>query len=520
MTTRVPALTLLLIAFATPAVWGQGNTTAGLTGFAAGSALGSASQASSAAASQPAGAGGSTPIEIQMMTYQGLQSIAADIAAISAKSLCGTGGCDGSRAILIEDPTSAIQIAMYQAAEGYFNQLSLMHNGLNVHFSLRVTPQSLKFPIAAEQDLKLVNTGPVSLTHVRISKQGDSSNAFSVGTSCPDIAPNGSCTLKVKYTQPAAAPPGNTYSAQLIIADAQVKTTQTVQLSATYVPAHGVAAPAAAPLGAAAPGAAVGTGSSTSPASAPTTPLWITETGALSTALGALKSGMTYTATSFQPTTQSLEILVENELKTKGLSPYTSTSALDLTDATNKLTETFARMLKLGSDVNDWVTLCKPPAGASTTANSESPAPNLECNDPEVTTNLAVAQQLITGYTNLIQTASDGNGNPVLVDILRGRILSDKLNVGMPSLQLAVAAAAGNTRTNVWFLLDIFWVPPPSYNAGAIVTFELRDEKNALVRSGARTAFFKYRWIKGNKIDSHRFETKNVCGDKDTFCAD
>jgi len=240
------------------------------------------------------------------------------------------------------------------------------------------------------------------------------------------------------------------------------------------------------------------------------------------TALGGIKSGIAYTPSSFQPTTQAFELMVEKELRFKGISAYSSTSALDLTSATDELTGIFAEMLAWGADVNNWANQCKPANGSGTQGSaqtSQAAAFNPECNKPGVAVNLAVAQQMITGYTSLLQTANDGAGNPVIVDVLRGKVLSDKMSDGIPSLQVAVVAAGGSTRANVFFLLNLFYTPKPSYNSGVIATFELRDEKNELLDGGARTVLFDYKATRNLKPEDFKIEETeaSACG---SFCRD
>ena len=77
---------------------------------------------------------------------------------------------------------------------------------------------------------------------------------------------------------------------------------------------------------------------------------------------------------------------------------------------------------------------------------------------------------------------------------------------------------AGSTRTNAFFLLNLFYLPKPSYNAGVIATFELRNASNDLVRSGARTAFYDYNknW-KGSHFDAAAMRDNDNCKDN-TFC--
>jgi hypothetical protein len=199
---------------------------------------------------------------------------------------------------------------------------------------------------------------------------------------------------------------------------------------------------------------------------------------------------------------------------------YTSTSVLNLREAKNALTGQFGQMLAWGSQIGDWTSKCKPAAGNPTTSDAAKPntAPtNTACADSRVTVNLAVATQMITGYTTLLSAPNDSGGNPAIVDVLRGKVLSDLMAGGIPSLQLAVAAAGGSTKTNSYFGLNLFYQFAPSYNAGVIATFELRDKYNVLLESGARNVLFNY--TKWKSKDFHYGELKSSDGTC-SFCSE
>ena len=154
-------------------------------------------------------------------------------------------------------------------------------------------------------------------------------------------------------------------------------------------------------------------------------------------------------------------------------------------------------MLRWLSDATTWSNQCKPP----TTTPSPAPPPdpnkppkvtNEACTNAAQLGNVAVAQQLLTGYTSLITTANDGSGSPAILSILRGKMLSDAMSEGIPSLQLSVVAAGGSTKTNNIALVNLGYVFAPSYNAGAIATYELRDENNILLTAGYRQILYNY----------------------------
>jgi hypothetical protein len=272
-----------------------------------------------------------------------------------------------------------------------------------------------------------------------------------------------------------------------------------------------------------APAAAGAATTTAAPASggggAATSPIELTYLSGVMTALAGVKSGSSYAPSSFQPTTQAFIALIQQELRIKGIDPYTSTSPLNVAQAKTELSYQFGEMLDWSGRVNSWVTLCKPPStGTGTTTDSTKPAPtfNTACGAYDVIADLAVAQQLMTGYTTLVATPNDGSGSPVVVDVLRGKVLSDKIKDGIPSLQVSVAGAGGSTRNNSFFLLNLFYTPKPSYNAGVIATFEFRDKDNVLVASGARDVLFDYTKWKPESFDPKVLNGNAGCG---SFCA-
>ena len=170
-----------------------------------------------------------------------------------------------------------------------------------------------------------------------------------------------------------------------------------------------------------------------------------------------------------------------------------------------------------GSDVTAWANQCKP--ANATPGQGGNPqlivTSSSACNDAGVSSDLAVAQQMLNAYSTLFSAANDGSGNPVIVDVLRGKVLSDKMAEGIPSLQVAVVAAGGSSKTNSPFFLGLFYQWAPSYNAGVIATFELRDRNNDLVDSGARNVLYGYgKWNPGS------FVSKDITKEKGcTFCS-
>jgi hypothetical protein len=494
-------------------------TSSGLTGAAAATALGAGlNSGSGSTSSANAGAGGASnaAIEINIMVYQGMARVASDIAQAAAKAFCG--GADQhcpSVPILVEDPSSANQVGMYQALSAYYNQMQGVHDVLAPLLSLVLSADALPVIFSAAnltQTVTVTNTGVQNVNFTRDIAGSDKFTLDAGSTCAGTLSPGANCTFVVKYSGRSASD-----TAEL---DVKVRTGQggyTYQVPLLgfnraalreHIAADQNAGDSGAPAGATGTtgsGSGNPTGSSSSQA-----PQWATNFGTIGTAIEALKTGMSYSSASVQPTTQSFEVLVENELKAKGFIPYFATSPLDLQRAVDELTSTFVQMLAWSNDFTTWTGTCKPVSAPQKPIISA-------CSNAQVQGALAAGQQILTGYTTFLQNSNDGQGNSVLMDVLRGAVLSAAMGKKFRSVQVNVAAAGGSTRVNSWFLENIFYVPKPSYNGGVIATFELRSEDNLLLQSGARTAFYDYnkRW-KGGK-----FEPKVVGTEKDcdgTFC--
>ena len=183
----------------------------------------------------------------------------------------------------------------------------------------------------------------------------------------------------------------------------------------------------------------------------------MTYLGDLTTALGSLKSNITYGSSTFQPTTQSLQLLMEAELEDNYIFPYTSTSALNLQKATDTLSYQFGQMIAWTNDITNWENQCKPATGGPMSIGNGASPPNSACT-LSVIQDLSVAQQLINGYTTLLASPSDGNGNPVIIDVLRGAVLSaEKMAEGIPSRRCQLPQC-GSTKTNNFFGGSLLYV--------------------------------------------------------------
>ncbi|HTU45977.1 MAG TPA: hypothetical protein VMF91_12990 [Bryobacteraceae bacterium] len=487
-------------------------------------------------------------------------------------------------ALLIEDSNSAMQVGLYEALRGYYDHIRLLHDELQSAFALVVTPASLNFTAAApSQTVIISNTGPAPIviqgititpltyfTLVSASCTGGSTTSMG-GQSTLTVPGNGQCSLSVKFnpgTPSGQAPP---VQASLMIPNPRSRDAiarnlpieyQDVQLTGTIPAAQPVPqkprltqeeersleelrkkfqsnqwdlVPEQTTPNPSPPSSTGGANTSQTPAS-------LSYLSGIMGALADLKSGVAYNAASAQPTTQTFQVLVEAELARLNVKPYSSTSALNLEQGSKEVSLLFGRMLSYGSDMTNWATQCKslPGAAQSSTNGGSGSAPggaapssspssgsaglqsafNPVCSHSDVNLKLSAAQQMITAYVTLLQTTTDSNSSPIIVDLLRGAELASKMKEGIPSLQLNVTAGGGSTRTNSFFLLNLFYTPKPSYNAGVVATFELRDNENKLIRAGAKTVLFDYvatRNLKPSRFKIDDLDPSHDCG---SFCRD
>jgi hypothetical protein len=453
---RTIGLLSLILVFAVSWAHAQSNnTTAGLAGVGAGAALGAGAGQGGTSPSTAGGSGaGNAPIEIQIMAFKGLQRIAKEIAGITANDLTECKDTGKTCAVLIEDTTSANQIALYRAVQGYADNLKAIHDNLQKKFPWQITAPTLTFSITKGDDqstlkLTLKNTsGAIGTPLPKWEIYGTDKSQFVVDTSACSgfISVGGSCDVSIKFpTDPINTKVGK-YSAELDIDSGEGEPPFKLPLSGTI--AEKVITPKSAQVTQLAT-VTSGTTTATSPSSSGT-PLDLQYLSGVTAAFSAAKSNITYTPSSFQPTTQAFEVLIERELKTneKHIQSYTSTSALNLDAARDEWVKLFGEFLLDGSHITDWTNLCKPPAQSSTAPGSTGGKPAdpktalafPACSDSAVLANLTVAQQMITGYTALLSSSNSGSGSPGIVDILRGKFLSERMDNGIPSLQVAVAA--------------------------------------------------------------------------------
>jgi len=307
----------------------------------AGAALGAGAGQAGGTSSTAAGAsGGSAPIEVQIMAYKGLSEIAADIAAITANSLCNAAACpDNTHSILIEEPGSSLQIALYQSVLGYHNELGRLVGQLNASFSLLASIDQAQLTSAQGHDtatLTVVALDGAVLKGISVSLEGENSEVFSLyPATCPEVSASHPCKVAVHFNHAGSLSDTHLYKANIRISTDTYRWNHALPISGKYSPKKLVRLPSDESLpeitsivaGFEAPslGAATttptttggGASGATGGAGASSTPLSLTYLSGIGTALAGIKTRLAYSSSTAQPTTQSFEVLVENELRNR-----------------------------------------------------------------------------------------------------------------------------------------------------------------------------------------------------------
>ena len=149
------------------------------------------------------------------MAFTGLRVIAKDVAGITKANVCAT-VC----AVLVEDSTSANQIALFQATQEYYAQLHTLHDELQNTFPLLVTLPAPQFSAAsgsasAPQNLTIKNVGTKSIPIGNIALV-DNNSGFDAGNpvvcdplpASKELAPNTSCRIQITFRPPPSTPTG------------------------------------------------------------------------------------------------------------------------------------------------------------------------------------------------------------------------------------------------------------------------------------------------------------------------
>lgn len=433
MSIRLIFVTVFCIILPLQAV-SQSNGAAAAAGVAGGAAL--AAGAGQGAATPSSAGSSSAPIEMNIMVYGGLKKIAHQIAADVKGKLNATSSSPAS--ILLEDSTSAPLITLYETWYAYqktlAQTLSDLSKGINVNI-VQVT--AIQARIKAE--IKATDT-----------KQSQAKPPAS------QKGPKGKGGHNFEYQ---------------------------------YIPPQQPASPIAPP-----------TASPSSPGAA-TMPLGLTYLSGLTTALGAVKSGITYSQSTVQPVTQALTTALSHEFGS-AINMYTSASPVNLNTATgntgNIVTQNLA-IQKQNADIQSEVNVDTSlptltdleKTNAQLQADYNQAQADLKNIAAQIAANAATANQITTAFQTWT-SSSDGSGSIILSDVLRGAAFSDAIGAGIPALQFSIDAAGGNTRTNNYFLFNLIYTPKPSFNAGLVVTYELRDGNNKYLSGDTLKVIYDY----------------------------
>lgn len=195
---------------------------------------------------------------------------------------------------------------------------------------------------------------------------------------------------------------------------------------------------------------------------------WISAVGGL---LANMKSTVTYTSSTFQPTNDAFVADLASALHGKA-EIYSATLPGNLGKALGEIQDDlqslYASRVKAGGTL-----------------------PVLHQGDT------VAAYQKFNGLDSQVTTflsslnTSDGNGGTLLSSILKGKALRDSLGQedagawSFCSLYLVADVAGGSTRQLNNWVLEIFWHDPaPSFNGGAAFTYQLRDPNNQFLKGG------------------------------------
>lgn len=241
-----------------------------------------------------------------------------------------------------------------------------------------------------------------------------------------------------------------------------------------------------------------GGGAASAPASGGTgaaaaSPLSLTYLSGISAAVSAAKNGITYTSSSVQPTTQAFTTELAKDLCARGIDLYTSMSAVNPPEP-NQVVVDIDALWSINAEIQSHALASMP------TVHNDAYKAQIRALVSDIAARAAIAAQLMSAFQTWL-LSGDSAGNIILTDVIHGYTLNHYIGDGIPSLQVTIDAAGGNTRTNSFFLLNLFYTPRPSFNGGAIVTYELRDKENAYIAGDTLKALYGYSKWKAQTFD-------------------
>jgi hypothetical protein len=417
---------------------------AAAAGLAAGAALGASSSQSSTA---PASAGGANaPIEMNVIVYGGIKRIAADIAKAVAPKVGGTdtatsSTCRNGKAMLLEDSTSTNLLAIYFTWDGLQKALAAQLAQLQTQ----------------------VSTDADKIAAIRKNLQ-DAIDEFN------------------QRPTPPPPPRGGRASVGRPLTPEELEEVRQLTGLTAMMLAEGTAS------------SATGTG-----AAAPATPIGLTYLGDLGTALSTAKSGISYAASSITPATQAMTAELGHALCSYNVTLYTSASFINLKDASSTVLARVGSLQEVNATIQAKAALdvtLPPLTGAAKNDHdleilAAKAALDIKPLAAAVASTASVSNQILTSFLTW-EVGSDNAGSIVMSDVVRAQMLDDAMKDGIPTLQFNMNAAGGNTRTNSYFLFNLFYTPKPSFNGGVVVTYELRDGHNYFILGDTLKILYDY----------------------------
>ena len=189
------------------------------------------------------------------------------------------------------------------------------------------------------------------------------------------------------------------------------------------------------------------------------------------TALNAIKSQITYTPQTFQPLDAAFATALRKELAASGVDLVYGGSIANISDAATFVDNRLADIQAIRNQIK-----VSPKDASSGKA------------DPRLVT--------VDGALAGLQTwllSSDGNGSIILTDVVIGRALLNALgSESYPVLAFSIDGAGGGTRSNAFFLLNVFYTPKPSFNAGVVVSYQLRGADNHFLTGDTLKVLYDY----------------------------
>jgi hypothetical protein len=208
----------------------------------------------------------------------------------------------------------------------------------------------------------------------------------------------------------------------------------------------------------------------------------------------AAKENMSYASSGVQALTQALTTELGKDLCQNHIQLRTATTTLNLDEAAADVATKWKDLQEKGGRL------------ARLIAWQQKPVK--DTNDNEVNKTVPTSQNLIatsdgvvlgTSLSNAVTafqtwlTSGDQMGGIILTDVLKGdQLIVDAKAKKLPALQVSIDAAGGNTRTNSFPLFNFFYLPRPSFNAGVVVTYELRDGNNDFLAGDTKKVIYAY----------------------------